>query len=246
MKRILQLIWKNYFHFTIIYSYFILFPLFYYTSRKKERYAQFNFLRKIWGWYCSFSGGISFRITYTGSKFDPDKTYVICANHSSVLDTCAFLILLKGNYHFMGKKELLKNPVLKLMFSTVDVTVDRENKIAAFKAFKKCDENLKEGRTLIIFPEGGIPETYPPQVANFKSGPFRLAIENKVPILPITFPNNWIYLWDNGQKGMTPGICDIIIHPEIETSHLAIEDEEQLKEQVRKVIKTTFDEYNPQ
>lgn len=245
MKYILKIIWKNYYHASVFLSYGILYPFFYYTSRKPERYLQLNFIRKVWAWYTTLSAGIWFRFRYVnGAKIDSKKTYVICSNHASFIDTNACIILAKGNFHFMGKKELLKNPVLKLLFSTIDVPVDRESKIGAFKAFKKCSDNLKKGMSLIIYPEGGIPEHYPPQVDEFKAGPFRMAIENKVPILPVTFPNNWKVLWDGGEKGMRPGICDIVIHPEIDTSKMNIEDEDNLKEQVRTIIKNTFDKYN--
>jgi 1-acyl-sn-glycerol-3-phosphate acyltransferase len=57
--------------------------------------------------------------------------------------------------------------------------VNRESKIASFRAFKQAMERLESGVTTIIFPEATIPDHYPPKLNDFKNGPFRMAIELK-------------------------------------------------------------------
>jgi len=86
---------------------------------------------------------------------------------------------------------------------------------------------------MIIFPEGGIADDYPPKLQPFKNGPFRLAIEAKIPIIPVTSLNTWKVLWDNGTKyGSRPGICHIFVHQPIETAHLTVDDADDLRDQV--------------
>lgn len=139
----------------------------------------------------------------------------------------------------MGKEELTKNPVLGIFFQTIDVAVSRSSKISAFRAFKKAEANLKSGMSLIIFPEGGIEEIYPPKLQPFKAGPFRLAIENNIEILPVSIPNVWQILWDDGVKyGTRPGIVDVYVHKPISTSILAVENDEILRDRVFQIIKS--------
>ena len=141
----------------------------------------------------------------------------------------------------MGKEELLSNFITRLFFKTIDIPVNRESKISSFKAFKKGAENLKEGRSLVIFPEGKIPDDYPPQLNEFKNGPFRLAIELQLPILPITCMDNWKLIWDTGlETGGRPGIAHVFVHKPIETAHLSLDDADLLKDQVFNTLDQKF------
>ncbi len=116
--------------------------------------------------------------------------------------------------------------------------------MSAYRAFKKAEENIKEGKNVVIFPEGMISEHYPPGLQPFKNGPFKLAIDQHVPILPVTICNNWKLMWDDGRKyGSNPGICDIYIHAPISTAGMVADDSEGLKEQVYNLINTRLHAY---
>ncbi len=183
----------------------------------------------------TFFSGVFFNFNFEEAL--QKQTYIFCANHTSNLDIVLFCLLAKGRFHFMGKEELLKNPVLGLFFRTIDVAVSRDSKISAFRAFKKAGENLDKGMSLIIFPEGRIDELYPPALHEFKNGPFRLAIEYKIPIVPVSIQDIWEIMWDSGFKyGTRPGVGNIYIHKPIPTAILALENAEELKENVFKKI----------
>jgi 1-acyl-sn-glycerol-3-phosphate acyltransferase len=168
---------------------------------------------------------------------DWKKTYVICGNHTSNLDVSAISWVLKSNLCFIGKEELLNKYVTGYFFQTIDITVNRESKMSSFRAFKAASERIKNGISVVIFPEATIPDAYPPQLHSFKNGPFRLAIEMKVPILPITSLDTWKVLWDDGkERGSRPGICDIFVHKPIETAHLTLEDADALRDEVHAII----------
>lgn len=148
-----------------------------------------------------------------------------------------FCIMGHGKFHFMGKDELLNNPILGIFFRTIDIAVNRDSKISAFKAFKKAGENLEKGMSLVIFPEGKIDDHYPPKLGDFKNGPFRLAIDKNIPLVPVSITDVWKINWDDGAKyGSKPGICDIYVHKPINTSVLADVDAEIFKEKVFKLI----------
>lgn len=222
----------------IILLFFVLFyPFYAIAARRPAWYGTLNRLRTLNSFLCSMFTGIFFRFTYA-VPLDKNATYIYCGNHTSNLDIMILCLIAKGRFHFMGKEELLKNPVLKIFFQTIDIPVNRESKISAFRAFKRAAENLKQGMSLVIFPEGKIDEhQYPPGLSPFKNGPFRLAIETNTAIVPVSITNAWKKMWDDGAKyGTRPGICDIYIHAPLDTAGLTIEDADSLKDSVYDLI----------
>ncbi|QJD94469.1 1-acyl-sn-glycerol-3-phosphate acyltransferase [Mucilaginibacter robiniae] len=243
MKIRLKKVHAYIYRYSVAVFFYVFWPFLYYASRKPERYPMMNKFRKIWG-YCSSSiAGIFYTYTFE-ETIDWSRTYIICSNHTSNLDITSISLMTKSNFCFIGKEELLSNPVTKLFFQTIDIPVNRESKISSFKAFKKAAERLQQGMTLVIFPEGKIPDDYPPQLHEFKNGPFRLAIENKVPIIPVSSLDTWKTLWDTGlERGSQPGICHIFVHKPIETAHLTVADADALRDSVYNIIQTKLNSH---
>ena len=236
MKLILKKAHAYLYMASVTLVYFLLYPILYYFSHKPANYKHMNKVRRVWAFLSSAFAGIFYRFTYE-APLDRAKTYIICPNHTSNLDISAMCLLVKGDCSFMGKEELMEGIVTSLFFRTVDIPVNRDSKMSSFRAFKMAMEKLAGGVTMIVFPEGKIADDYPPVLHEFKNGPFRLAIESKVPIVPVTGLNTWKILWDNGLKqGSRPGICDIFIHKPIETSHLTIADADSLRDKVFCII----------
>ena len=224
--------------------YFLLYPFLWYFSRKPSTYKQMNKFRRLWGFLSSACVGIFYRFTYE-VPFDRTRPYIICPNHTSNLDSSAMSLLAKNDCCFMGKEELTEGLVTGLFFRTVDIPVNRESKMSSFRAFKKAMEKLQSGITMIVFPEGKIPDDYPPQLHAFKNGPFRLAIEAGVPIVPVTSLNNWKLLWDTGTvHGSKPGVCHIYVHRPIETKNLTVDDADNLRDEVYRIMKEKFSSLN--
>jgi len=238
MTKFLRQAHRIWYLFWILFFFFLFYPCYFFASRSPKYYGILNFFRKANSFLCSAFSGVFFNYHFE-EKLDRTKTYIYCANHTSNLDIMIFCILAKGRYHFMGKDELLNNPVLGIFFKSIDIAVNRDSKISAFRAFKKAGENLEKGMSLIIFPEGKIDDHYPPKLGEFKNGPFRLAIDKNVPLVPVSIANVWQLNWDDGAKyGSKPGICDIYIHKPINTSELADADTDRLKEEVFNLIKS--------
>lgn len=241
MKTILKKVHIYFYVFSVALSYFLFWPFFKYCSLKPSRFKTMNKLRGWWALISSAFAGIFYRFEYE-QPIVWNKTYIVCPNHTSNLDISAMCVLVNNNCSFMGKQELEDGLVTGLFFRSIDIPVNRDSKMSAFRAFKKAEEKLKSGITMIIFPEGMISDTYPPQLNEFKNGPFRLAIELKIPILPVTSANTWEILWDTGTKyGSRPGICNFYIHKPIDTSHLTVNDADTLRDEVYELMKARID-----
>jgi 1-acyl-sn-glycerol-3-phosphate acyltransferase len=243
MKLLFKKLHAYFYMFCVLFLYLFFHPFFYYFSRKPARYPTLNKLRKPWAKWSSALCCIFYRFEYE-VPIDWKRTYIICPNHTSNLDVSWASLLVKNNFCYMGKEELLRNPTTKLFFKTIDITVNRDSNISAFKAFKRASDYLKKEISVVIFPEGKIADHYPPILQEFKNGPFRLAIEHQIPVIPVTSFNAWKLMWDDGLKyGSQPGICDIYVHKPIETVGLKLSDADALRGEVFRIINQKLKEH---
>jgi 1-acyl-sn-glycerol-3-phosphate acyltransferase len=195
-----------------------------------------NALRRVWGLVSSAIVGFIYRFDYE-EPVDWSKTYIVCPNHTSNLDISAMCVLVNSDCCFMGKEALKEGLVTGLFFRSVDIPVNRDSKMSSYRAFKAAAERLQSGTTMIIFPEGKISDEYPPMLHEFKNGPFKLAIELKIPIIPVSSSDTWKKLWDDGTKyGTRPGVCHFYVHKPVETAHLTAADADALRDEVYDII----------
>jgi len=233
MAKILKKTHTVLYFFFVLFFFILFFPfLYFYTKNPSKYYKQIVFCRKWISVLATYCVGIRFKVEYE-TEIDWSKNYVLCPNHTSILDITALTYLCPRPFSFVGKIELLKNPVTRTFFKSIDITVDRSSRISAFKAFKQADQLLKENKSVVIFPEGKIDDEYPPQLHPFKSGSFRLAIDNRVEVLPIVIEDAWKLLWDSGEKfGSKPGIVHIKVLKPINTTNLTEQEFNTLQDQV--------------
>ena len=242
MVRVLKQIHVYFYRYSVALFFILVWPILYFLSLKQSRYKYINGFRRFIIQCSTFISGIVFNIDYE-QKIDWSRTYIIVSNHTSNLDVSAIAIAAKDNHAFIGKEELLSNMVLGFFFRTIDITVNRDSKISSFKAFKKAEEKLKAGISVVIFPEATIPLHYPPQLQEFKNGAFRLAIDLKIPILPITSIDTWKVFWNTGKDyGSRPGVCHIYVHKPVETAHLSLDDADKLRDEVHELINKKLQE----
>ncbi len=218
---------------SVLFYFILAFPFLYlYTRNPKKHFKQIVFFRKWISLFATTTVGIHFKVQQE-VPIDWSKPYVICPNHTSILDITALNYACPQPFSFMGKIELLKNPVTRIFFKTIDIAVNRNSKISAFKAFKQADTLIKEGKSVVIFPEGKIDDEYPPSLHKFKSGSFRVALENQVQILPVVIHDAWQILWDDGMKlGSKPGTIHISILRPIDTKDIRADEHEILQQKV--------------
>ncbi len=156
------------------------------------------------------------------------------ANHTSMTDIMLMLFVSKNPFVFVGKKELAKIPLFGFFYKRTCILVDRDNPKSRRAVFESAQQKLQQGLSVCIFPEGGVPEESK-VLDEFKDGAFRLAIEHRIPIAPMTFHDNkkrFSYTFFSGG----PGKMRVKIHSLIPTKILEMEDRRMLKLQTREVI----------
>lgn len=181
---------------------------------------------------------IPVKVTYRG-KLDRRKQYIFCANHFSYLDIPT-IGLNRHNAIFVGKSDIGWIPLFGYMYRKLHITVDRSSLKSRFNTVKRSLAAIDEGKSLIIFPEGGIITERDPVMGRFKDGAFRVGIEKQIDVVPVTILYNWIILpADEFLLRWHP--LEVIFHEPVPTAGLTLDDLESLK---RRVFDTIEQELN--
>ncbi|MEP1096283.1 MAG: lysophospholipid acyltransferase family protein [Cyclobacteriaceae bacterium] len=191
-------------------------------------------LNNVWAW-CFFA--IAFLPLKREWRFKLDKKqqYILCANHFSYLDIPS-LGLFPKPFKFVGKSQLSKVPVFGFMYNNLHITVNRASVRSRGMTLKKARAALENGFNLGFFPEGGIRVKEFPHMVDFQDGAFRLAAENNLAIVPITFLDNYNIFFDNEVFNMSRRKCRIVYHEPIRAKDASEEEIKKLKTAVHRVI----------
>ncbi len=228
-------LWGVWFYINLVFWFFILFPIFYVTLSYEKLYPWAHRTRRIWGGLIQIFSLQLWRVKYTSPIDLKNKNYILCSNHTSYLDIPMMCLTIPGYFNFMGKAELTKIPLFGRFFRTIDIAVNRKSIRDSYRAFKLAKEHIATGASIVIFPEGGIPESAP-TMRKFKAGAFKIALQLGVPVLPITFIDNWHLLPDDGKYRAKPGIARAIVHEPMEVLQLTEEDLEAFAEKIYNTI----------
>ncbi len=192
-------------------------------------------INRIWGKLFFICAGMPIRVEYR-FRPDPKGVYVFCANHFSYLDIAVMGVVVDNYYAFIGKSEVKRIPLVGYMFANLHVQVDRNRSNSRAYSLAKSIRTLASGRSIMIFPEGGIHTTNPPQMIAFKDGAFTMAIQQQVPIVPVTLLNNHRILPDKSPVRFHWYPLRAVIHPPIETAGMTQNNLNDLKQKTYKVI----------
>lgn len=133
---------------------------------------------------------LMFKIEVIGdNNLDENKPYIIASNHISNFDPLLVIITFnKRKIHFIGKKELFENKILKFILDRVYVIpIDRSK--TDLTSIKKCYKVLKNNEILGIFPQGTRVKNKEDDSA--KAGIGMFAIRTNTPVIPISIiPEN--------------------------------------------------------
>lgn len=231
--KILKGLYTGYAFLLFSILFLLFFPLFLIPIIFPEKYKMVGMVNRWWAWVLFSALGLPWKVIYR-EKLDHSKQYIFCPNHFSYTDI-PVMGLNKHNTIFVGKDDMLGIPIFGYMYRKLHITVDRENMSSRVNTFKRSLKALDEGKSLVIFPEGGIIMLKDPVMGKFKDGAFRAAIEKQIPIVPVTLPYNWIFLPpDKFLLSWKP--VKIIFHEPVPTAGLSLSDLSVLKEKVFNTI----------
>ena len=160
---------------------------------------------------------------------------IFACNHQSFVDVVFMPAMLPRRTKWVAKRELSRVPLWGWAFKAGGVFVDRKRPQEAIERLRGEVEGLPADWSICIFPEG----TRSPdgRVHRFKRGLGQLALQARLPIVPIGF---WgaQELMPLGSLMPDPGTIQVTAGPRISTDHWREETIEEHLEEVRAVIGT--------
>jgi len=171
-------------------------------------------------------------------KLDPARTYIFMSNHVSNLDPPITLPLIPRRTSVMVKKELFSYPILgSIMRIGSLVPVDRGNRDAGISAVREAVKVIRQGLNMTIYVEGK--RSFDGRMLPFKKGPFYLAEECKVPVVPITITGT-TEVMPKARFAIRPGTVTVQFHDAIEPKDFG--DRDCLMAKVRAAINSGLPE----
>ncbi len=173
-----------------------------------------------------------FRVRGTAPA-DPRRPYVVVANHESYADV--FLISkFPWEMKWLSKDTMFKIPCMGWMMQMAgDIKLTRGNRESAVQALVQCRDRLEKKVSVMIFPEGT--RSRDGNMLPFKDGAFRLAIKEKVPILPIAVAGTRHAMAKGTFQFRRARAIAEVLEP-VDTSGYTLKDTALLREEVRRRI----------
>lgn len=230
-------LWKIYVGAIFFSTALLFYPFIYTLLLRVNWHKKTHYFFILWSW--SIRVLCLYYVKKVKNSRLPDGPYIVISNHSSYLDIYLMAsILPKCHLLFLGKSELLNYPFLRTYFKKLHIPVYRDNKMKSAKSFIQAKKSVVNGWSLMIFPEGGIPDENLPSMMPFKEGAFRLAKSLKVPLVPLTFTNNYKLLTDPVHffGSAHPGISKVYIHDYISVEQVETLSQDELMKVCFEVI----------
>lgn len=173
-------------------------------------------------------------IKVTGREnLEPGQSYVFVANHQGAFDIFIIYGFLNRNFKWMMKKSLRRIPFVGAACAACHhVFVDKSGPSKIRKTYDEARETLREGMSLVVFPEGA--RTFTGHMGFFRRGAFMLADELQLPVVPLTI---------NGSFNVMPRMRDwkfVIWHPLSLTIHKPIPPQGKGQEAERKTMDAAY------
>ena len=214
---------------TIIMSLFgLLVSIFDRTGRLVHFYCASPWAKAIL-WVC----GVRVKVRGLDHIKDVDRG-IYMANHQSIFDIFTLLACLPVDFKFVLKKELMKIPFLGIAMRRARyISIDRENPRNAVKSMNEAAEKIKDGASVLIFPEGT--RSLDGGLQAFKNGGFHLAIKSRCDIVPVAIVDSHLIV-PKGSLRIKKGMIKMNIGRPIPTVDYTKKDMKQLMDKVRNAL----------
>ena len=184
---------------------------------------------RLWAILVFYGAGFRFELS-RNVKLDKNKQYIFISNHYSMLDIAVMAAIHKHHpVVFVGKAELAKVPIFGTIYKRIAILVDRTSARSRARVFRLAKEKIINGNSIVIFPEGGIPDDQSIVLGRFKDGAFSIGISAQIPIAVYAIKGlKEMFPWSF--TGGYPGKVKVKLLDIIETNELSLNDKDSLKE----------------
>jgi 1-acyl-sn-glycerol-3-phosphate acyltransferase len=176
------------------------------------------------------------------AQIDPKKSYVIAANHQSMLDI-SLIYNLPLVFKWVSKREVFKMPFVGWMLKLHgDILIDRGKAGSTKQMLHEAEKWVNRTCSIAVFPEGT--RSHDGQLQDFKEGAFLIAKMNRLPILPVAIYGTKDMLPAGSAKFRGRAQCFVHVLPEISAETVAATKTRDLSNMVRSMIHEKIAEIN--
>jgi len=155
----------------------------------RPTHKPFQIAAHLWARMLAFFSGV--RVKVSGLDNIPkDSAMILAANHQGAADILLVLACLPVRFRFAIKKELFNIPVFGWYLKWAGYfSVDRKVLLSAYRTVETIIEIIKDGESVLIFPEGTRTKTG--ELGKFKRGSLLAALKSGAPIIPIAISGSF-------------------------------------------------------
>lgn len=199
------------------------------TKKVKKYYGHFVM------WLIKAKVEVKYRNKENFDSILEKEPVVVVANHQSFIDIPLILGYLPINVGFVAKEEIRKWHLFNLWMDRAQcVFLDRSSSKKALESFKAAIKFISDGKSVCVFPEGT--RTFDGKVGEFKKGTFKLAVEPKVKIIPVTIKGTY-EIMNKHKFYIRRGLNIVLTVGEvIDTTQLQTEELNKINDKVRDEI----------
>lgn len=173
-----------------------------------------------------------------GEHATRSRSFVVASNHQSMYDILVVYGWLRLDLKWVMKMELRKIPGIGIGCEKAGhIFVERRNPKQASRAIADAVSRIGDGIGILFFPEGT--RSLDGRLLRFKKGAFRTAIEQQLPLLPVTLVGTRDIVPSKSLR-IFPGTARMVIHPPIETAGMTIDQVEALMKRTRQTISSAL------
>ena len=173
-------------------------------------------------------------VVHNQEKIPKDGPVLFMSNHQGNFDIAIFMAAIEKNTGFVAKIEMTKALIVSSWMKYIHcVFMDRRDIKQSLKIILEGIEVLKNGHSLVVFPEGTRSQC--DEIREFKHGSFKLATKSKVPIVPVTLDGSYKIMEQHGGT-ITPAKVDVYVHDPIQTENLTKDEINDLPNKVMEII----------
>ena len=192
---------------------------------------------RLWGKAALLANRVKVRVDGL-EELNGKGPYIFMSNHQGSYDIFALLAHLPFQFKWLAKKELFSIPFFGWTMAAAGyISIDREGTRQTVKAMNEAAEKIREGMSVVIFPEGS--RSPDGSIQPFKKGGFTLAIKSGVPIVPIAIAGSRDIM-PKDKLTTASGEIRIRMSPPIEIKDYSLKDRKSLMEKVSKTISKNF------
>lgn len=187
------------------------------------------------------AAGVDVRVLKGAEHLWDSRPCLFVFNHSSKIDTIVVAKLLRQDFTGVAKAEAKNVPMFGQLFQLAGIAlIDRNDKNAAQAKMQPLVKRLKEGTSVVVSPEGT--RTPTPRMAPFKKGPFHIAMQAEVPVVPIVFRGIDQVQW-RGAQVIRPGVVEAVVLPPVDTSAWTAATVGDHRDEVRTMMQDALDQW---